>query len=303
MALLKLSSVALDNSEGKFGGLAGVIKFDELIGDIIAWLDLNQNKISTYYKYLLILSAWNSKYMRKFLDETFSLEEVWMARFKTKLIFAFFLGCLFFAGDPLGMAWEGWEVERVDVSWSEPLPTGFEKRVAHAEEKYSGPWREFDVENLDLEIYYGLIRGHAIGEFKIALDKKGKTMNGIFLLAYGRDQYALSLPKAVRFETSQAGWEFGLKDRGQGYHGKSGTLVRGSVYGEDRDLLKGTYTLSLGVHGLISGKFFGIRMISSQSPVSSYQSPVTSLAPGNWRLITGPYTEPGLAVLSFLSIL
>lgn len=180
-----------------------------------------------------------------------------MRKLKTKLIFAFFFCFLFFAGESLGVAQEGWEVERADVSWSEPLPAGFEERVAHAEDKYSGPWREFDAENRDREIYSGTIRGQAIGKFKMALDKKGKTMNGIFLLAYGSDQYALSLPKSVRLETSRAGWEFGLKDRGQGYHGKSGTLIRGRVYGEDGNLLKGTYTLSLGVHGLMSGKFLG----------------------------------------------
>lgn len=193
--------------------------------------------------------------MRRFLNKAISANAWAPPLLQAKL---FFLSLLFFAAVTSAMAGDWREVERADASWREPLAGGFRKRVADAEEKYSGPWREFDAENRGREIYYGFIRGHAIGEFKMGVDRQGKAVDCILLMAYGRDQYALSRPQASRLDFSGTEWEFELKDRGQDYHGKSGSLARGRIHGAGGRLLEGKYTLSLGIHGLISGKIIGM---------------------------------------------
>lgn len=193
--------------------------------------------------------------MRRFLSSALSVN-AWMAPlFKYKW---FFLFLLFFTVVPSAIAEDWRAVERADISWVAPLPVGFRKRVADAEEKYSGPWLEFDAENSGREIYYGLIRGNAIGEFKMGVDKQGKAVDCILLMAYGRDQYVLSRPRTGRLDFSGTEWDFELKDMGQDYHGKSGSLAKGRIHGAGGRLVEGKYTLSLGVHGLISGKILGV---------------------------------------------
>jgi len=150
--------------------------------------------------------------------------------------------------------------ESYRVDWNEPLPADFVEKVAQSEKRFQAKWRKFDRKNLDKILYYGLFRGQAMGEFKLAFDERENLKDSIFLLLLGKDQSTVRYPRVENFATHHGKMVFTLQDKGIGYYGRYGSLVKLRGPGKEGLYLAGTFRFSSGRNGLLSGKAFGIRV-------------------------------------------
>lgn len=150
-------------------------------------------------------------------------------------------------------------VESYGAGPSTSMPEDFQQRVAQAEERYKDQWEKFDEYHSGSPIYYGLLRGQSIGEFKMAIDQNG-TIHSIMLVSYGLNYVAASFPQMRRFSQQPGETKIKLKDEGYGYFGRFGSLMVGQITEKGDSFATGSYKFNLGINGLMSGKFFGIKM-------------------------------------------
>jgi len=149
--------------------------------------------------------------------------------------------------------------ESYSVRITKPLPKNFINIVSDLEERFQSKWDAFDQESRGKEVYYGIVRGNAFGEFKAAIEKDSQTVSIIFLYKQGLSGYGVSTPKISKYTIKGNKITFSTTQKARDIWGPLIISITAEALDNMR-FVSGTFTADHGMFGKYRGKFYGIHL-------------------------------------------
>ncbi len=160
--------------------------------------------------------------------------------------------------------------ENKSADFKVKLPKGFNETLTKLEVEFNNEWVAFDYHIDGCTVYYGWIRGNAIGEYKLRVCEDHQ-IDFICITQHGVGGNAISRLKDTEKKDKKAFFSndrFRIPLKGKDNWGSFSVKTEGEVLGTGK-MMAGSYHTNHGFFGHYKGTLYGIRLDSVKTTLTS----------------------------------